>query len=278
MIKYVTMFEIFRKRAALSMAILVLGLVFFITYLSSSLNELDENINNIQEYEEEAMNSFLDIALEMDRNFLNVLEQQWKNIPDFYSMEEKIDIFKRQNINVTLGYSVLSVVLVYEDEDLTMISYVHECYDDLFNINDHEIQPGQDLIVLDNDDGCKNVRFGEGNRVFLSGRELDANSVNQKLFVYVGFHEQVRVLDFVNTTDLEMLQENKRIINETLNFSIFFMVAAIVYGVVLLMIIRWFTSKTVKWYAKDYLTEEQARECLRQQDFDSYDYLDEKED
>ena len=267
------MFELFRKRSALSLAVLILGLVFFVTYIASSLNQLQANVEELKNYEREAMEEFLNLSLEIDNNILNQLEQQWELLP-LLPIENKLEIFTENIIPASLEYAILSIVVVYDDGQLNSVSFSDPGYDHfLKNIDLHEINVGEELIVINEQE---EVKFGQGDRMFLSGRELKTQNQSTKIYLYVGFHEQIRVQDFISTTNLDLLDKNTDIIRQMLISAIIFMFSVIVYGIILLMLIRWFTTQTIRWFAKikpfeeiavhkGYMTEKQAQECLSDQ-------------
>lgn len=284
MIKYIATFELLRKRAALSIAILIGITILFITIMAESVNQLSTNINKIEEYEALSVERFLEASLESDRRFLNLWETDWEVFleanKDIYPIENIINRFVDRRLRTLPQISQGSIVLFIKyDDEIIFLDYAdlrYKEYEDLLLSSTIGMpEKGQQLVLNETD---TDIRFGTGNRMYLNGIVL-YDSIANPLYLYIGFHEQIMYDNFINTLDLNVLYELRNNIQLILYKSVIFLILVILYGVALMFLIRWFTYKTMIWFAKihpfgeiavekGFLTEEQADECLKEQNIE----------
>ncbi len=271
MIQYINTFEKLRQRAALSLAVLVLALVLFMTFLSHNLYWIQKDVNYLKDYEVGARNSFLELALNIDQGFLNTIEDQWDAMSNNWTTD--LRVMQLQNVIVPsiLKSAILSIIVVYDNDEIKFTAYADNDYDQYIDQIKQEISYGKDLIIL-NDEV---IDFGEGDRIFLSGRNLSTHD-NKRVFIYTGFSEKVRIKDFISTTEICTLDRIHYKTTTVLYGVVGFMFFAILYGMALMMLIRWFILKAMEAFAKKitigsiavkkgFLTEEQIKECLQDQ-------------
>jgi hypothetical protein len=282
MIKYIASFEKLRKRAALSIAILIVITVVFITVMTNFVNELNRQVDDLTGFEAERVEEFLENSLERDRAFLRLWQNDWESyilINDGRMTEEQlINSFIQRRLAVVRDISTASVVLfIKHGNEIIFLDYGDERYENyhdiLTNLN-IDTPPSYQQVILNDPDFIG--RFGSGDRIFLTGVTLSLDEADS-LYLFVGFHEQIMYETFVNTLDLDLAYSIKDNAQLVLYVSIVFLFAIIIYGLVLIFLIRWFIYKTMIWFAKihpfgeiaikkGYLTEEQVEDCLVKQE------------
>lgn len=277
MIKYISTFESLRKKAALSVAILISLTLIFITIISQSVFLLAQEINYIEEFEAESVESFLSQSLTVDKNFLELWKNDWESYKELrptLSNQAFIDSFIKRRLEVFPLISTSSVVLFIKHEnEIIYIGFKNERYSEYQDLLSQAPTPTPNETVVLNSNN--ETRFGDGNRIFLSGITLYDKESNP-LYLYVGFEEKIMYNTYINALNIDALYQAKSQVNKILYKSIVFMLVVIAYGILLMFLIRWFILKSVMWFAKvhpfgeiaikkGFLTKEQAMECLQDQ-------------
>lgn len=284
MTKYVATFEKLRKKAALSIAILIAITVVFITFMTHSVNNLYEEVDGLESFEAERVEDFLEQSLERDKNFLTLWEKDWEIYSELYgeklTTEQLIDSFITRRLSIAQEISTSSVVLfIKSDNEIIYLDYRDLRYEQYRKVlEDLTIitPPSGEQIILNNDG--RNQRFGTGERIFLTGITLNKDK-DDPLYLFIGFHEKIKYESFLNTLDITLLKAIENDAEQILTNSIIYLIIVIVYGLILIFLIRWFTYRTILWFAKiypfgeiaikkGYLTEEQVNECLLTQEIE----------
>ena len=276
-----------RRHTSLAIAVMVLIAVFFITLFANRLARLEEQVNRIEAYEQEGVEAFFQLALAIDQNSLNVLERAWDDLledRERLSDSGMIHLFVNQTFDTVIESAILSIIVARDsDGEVLRVVYQKEAYEAVLKRVDLSSFDLREPLVVLGETG-EEKGFGDGNRLFLSGRRLMAPGGTQ-VYVYVGFEEQVRLKDFISTLETDALQETKRLLFQLMQEMHGFMLTVIVYGILLLGLIRRFNRNLMEAYLehhedllirpgalgdiavrKGYLTLGELHQCLAEQE------------
>lgn len=260
--------ELLRKRVALSLAILVFLTIGFISMLNVQISGLQQNIVELENYKTEQESNFLSSRIELLDVHLDLIENEWHKFD-----EDSIEDFIDEYLYTITDLIYLSVVIIKDQENEVIWHHYGATdyleYENIFLFE--EVCPVVDLQVINGD---VNSPFGSSERFFVKGRMLEKNETTY--LIQTGFHEQVLFRRFVSTLDITHLTETKQQITNILYSSIVFFFAIVVYGIILLGLIRWFVVDALREYANatlmgsilvedGYITTEQLGAVLEKQ-------------
>lgn len=282
-----------RKKTALLVAILILCVGMFGTAVAYTTFELAKEVDMIEQYEKQGIESFFQLALIIDHANLNALEGLFESMVaeygDTFSDEYIIERFTHEVFNSVLESAILSIFIAYDNDDnLIRMAYREDSYNDKIHLI-KDIVPGEEFIIIG--DTEEDLLFGQGERIYLSGRRFDQLK-NTYIFVYVGFEEQIRFSDFITTLETGALSRAKNLINKIALTSMYFVYAMGVVGVIILGVIRKYNMDMLKAYTtvvaqtgvlypqkntfgeiamkEGYLTTDQVEKCLEIQAMELY--------
>ena len=239
--------ELLRKRVALSLAILAFLTISFISMLNVQINALQQNIAELENYKIEQETNFLSSRVALLDTHLNLIESQWHEFSEG-SIEEFIDRYL-----YTITDLVYLTVVIVKDQENEVIWHHYGAtdyleYEHIFLFE--QVRPVVELQVLN---GEVELPFGVGERFFVKGRMLEKDETTY--LIQTGFHEQVLFQRFISTLDITLLTQTRQQITNILYSSVAFFFAVVVYGIVLLGLIRWFVVDAIKEYANTILMD-----------------------
>ena len=272
--------EKIRQKTALSIAVMVaLSLVFSMLMLHEA-SVVSDKTEALRQHELEALEDFKQLALLIDRTTLDAFERSWYDLAGKgYDGEVLKRAFIRKQENL-LPSIILSVIVTEKDGAVTML-YEKEEYEKMEDrilayIESGFVKPGVNII------GDGDIPFGEGDRLFLSGRKL--YSPCGSAVVYVGFDEQIRFSDFINASDSELLASTRQSTVRMVRMVQVFSTLVVIYGFVLMILFRKFSIESLQTYVGcmqagllkeglfgdvavklGYLTPSQVETCLEEQ-------------
>ncbi len=292
MTKMTSNYDNVRKKTALLVACLIVFVGLFGTGIAFLSFELSGQLNEIEAYEKEALESFLQLALRVDQANLNTFEMLFENMVTEYgdevSKEYIIEKFTNEVFDSVLDSAALSIIIAYDEEkEMIRAAYKNQAYEEKLELLE-QINVGEELIVINETD--KGVVFGQGDRVYLSGRKLNQIE-GTTLYLYTGFDEQVRISGFISTLKMDSLHRSQTIINKIAKGSMHFTYILGVISIVMIALIRKFNIDMIKAYASSindinpilkqsafgeiavrngFLTINQVEKCLEEQAMEMY--------
>jgi len=267
-----------RKKISLGAALLVLMLIIFITMQSNVINSLSDEIDQIAYFQKESTEKFLEQALDNHNLFLAFWERDWRAhqtlAPSFLSGEALVYDFidRRLTVLPQIAPASIAMLIKYNDEIIYFAFQDHRYNEYREIIKNAPLPPGDTITILN---GEVDKQFGKGERIFLSGTTLFYGE-KSPVYIYIGFQEQIMYENYIQSVNLQHLNELKHDIQWALYTSIFFMLIITFLGVFCLFFIRLYLVRVTKRINKispvgkiavqqGFMTEEQLGFCLNMQ-------------
>lgn len=279
--KHFLKLDYLRRDAALAVGVLMVLSIVFITLIAASTERLNEQIYLVENYKEASVELFLEQSILIDSGYVKLLKNRWNervlSSAGKMTTEEFLQYFVVTELEPFTKAAGLSLILFIErDNQIVYLGYSNEEYD---RYRDYllgaSIDTNQRYIVL-NRGGDVLLPFGKGDRIYLIGAEL-LTLERTPLYLYVGFHESIRYESFINSLNVELLNETKDISKTIMQHAVMFMFLVFVTGVLIMFMVSWATKKVkeennkIKYVCeiareKGFMTPEQIEECLTAQE------------
>ena len=236
-----------RKHLSLSLAILLIVIIVFISYSGNKIIELSNSLDDMQNYAQDQKEEFLYLSKDIQYTFVDTIEEGWKSRKeDFESFSTELFLQRFYLfLDGVLNQAYSSMIIMYDEQGNEKYKrYVHEeyskyIYSVMFNEKSHKNIPYRETRIIN---GEKDKPFGEGNRLYYTGVELEKDE--HVFIIYIFFHEQVMFEEMVNPLNVELLEQIDKEANSVLLNTGIFLIFIVVYGTYLLFYMRIFHKKS----------------------------------
>ncbi len=218
-----------RKLLSLWLTVLVGVLVVYITFAGAKMQFFSQKLAEMESYGQMQSEEFLDQAIYQNTDYLDHIEARWEShyLPHLQRMPGD------NHVKWFLDLAVFDLVPSWVELDMFIVAD-NGSYEAVYALDEYrrvdadeiieKVELGKDVYPICGDD---NTPFGEGDRMYWTGRHLEGEGISIK--VYLGFQEQLLYGFYKNALDNVAIEKIRQDLS-----SLFFMTLALLIIVILM--------------------------------------------